>query len=184
MAFGTNYEDINDEEYGLVPEGVYEVVIKNAEEKETKSGKLHLNLTLVIRNDVEQKCKNRYLFLKYWKRREPSDEDKQVQDYSFKQIMRLCKSADIPNNKSYETILDLCKDLAGRTLNVTVEWEEYNAKEYENITWVNPSKFKECKHVFKEKDKEKNTPAANNSVVPKVIVPDGWTDITDGDVPF
>lgn len=151
MGFSTNYDDVND--FELVPEGDYEVVIRNIEERTTKNGATGLNLSLVIRNDVEQKCKDRYLFCTYWKRREPTQADMQVQGYSFKQIMRLAKSAKLPSGKAYENVQELCKDLMKRPLRVTVEHEmnDYNGRLRENIRYINESNFPECKHVFKEK---------------------------------
>ena len=51
MGFSTNYEDIQDD-FGILPEGEYEVVIRNIEERTTKKGATGLNLSLVVRNDV------------------------------------------------------------------------------------------------------------------------------------
>lgn len=152
MAFQTNYDDIQDD-YGLIDEGEYEAVIRNIEERTTKNGATGLNLSLVIRNDVEQKYKDRYLFCTYWKRKEPTQADMQVQGYSFKQIMRLAKSARLPGGKAYENVQELCADLMKRPLRVTVEHElnSYDNKMRENIKYVNESKFPDCKHVFKEK---------------------------------
>lgn len=120
MGFSTNYDDVKDD-YGLIPEGEYEAVIRNIEERTTKKGATGLNLSLVIRNDVEQSYKDRYLFCTYWKRKEPTQADMQVQGYSFKQIMRLAKSAKLPSGKAYENVKELCEDLLKRPLRVTVE---------------------------------------------------------------
>ena len=151
MGFSTNYDDVND--YGLIPEGEYEVVIRNIEERTTKNGATGLNLSLIIRNDVEQKYKDRYLFCTYWKRKQPTEADMQVQGYSFAQIMRLAKSAKLPSGKAYENIQALCEDLMKRPLKVTVKHEmnDYDGKLRENIKYVNESNFPDCKHVFKEK---------------------------------
>ena len=62
MGFSTNYENVNDD-YGILPEGDYEVIIRNIEERTTKKGSTGLNLSLVVRNDIEQKFKDRYIFL-------------------------------------------------------------------------------------------------------------------------
>lgn len=189
MAFGTNYDEVKDEEYGLIPEGTYEVVIRNIEEKTTKNGATGLNVSTVIRNDVEQNCKNRFIFTTYWKRREPTDVDKQVQGYSFNQIMRLAKSANIPSGKSYETVLDLCKDLIGRTLRLTIEHEEYNGKERENVKYTNASKFPDCKHIFKEKSDSSSTSSQSSqpkpSGIPDNIDINGFeTILGSDDIPF
>ena len=77
MGFSTNYEDVNDD-FGIIPEGDYEVVIRNIEERTTMSGATGLNISLIIRNDVDQKFKDRYLFHTLWKRKEPTQADMQV----------------------------------------------------------------------------------------------------------
>lgn len=152
MGFSTNYEGVSGD-YGLIQAGEYEVVIRNIEERVTKKGAVGLNLSLVIRNDVEQKYKDRYLFHTLWKRKEPAEADMQVQGYSFKQIMILAKSAKLPSGKAYENVRQLCEDLLKRPLRVTVEHEvsDYDNKTYEKIRYINESKFPECRHTFKEK---------------------------------
>lgn len=149
-GFSTNYKNINDD-YGILPEGEYEVVIRNIEERTTLKGATGLNLSLVVRNDVNQKYKDRYIFYTLWKRKEPTDADKQVQGYGFNQVMRLAKSANLPNGKAYESLEEMCKDLMRRPLRVTLEHRVWNGKPQENVKYVNSSKIPECKHVFKEK---------------------------------
>ena len=150
MGFSTNYENVNDE-YGILAEGDYEVIIRNIEERTTKKGSTGLNLSLVVRNDIEQKFKDRYIFYTLWKKKEPTDADKQVQGYIFNQIMRLAKSAKLPNGKAYESVMDLCKDLMHRPIKVTLEHREWNGQQQENVKYVNASEYPDCKHVFKEK---------------------------------
>lgn len=159
MGFSTDYENINDD-FGVLPEGEYEVIIRNIEERTTQRGATGLNLSLVIRNDIEQKFKDRYIFYTIWKRKEPTDADKQVQGYGFNQIMRLAKSAKLPNGNAYESIMDMCKDLMHRTLKVTLEHREWNGKQQENVKYVNASDYPECKHVFKEKKQVSSDAAA------------------------
>lgn len=148
MGFSTNYSDTGS--FDLIPEGKYEVVIKNADERTTNSGKKYLNLWLVIRNDVEQKYKNRYIFHTLWKRKEPTKADMQVEGYSFGWIMTLAESAGLPSGKNYETISDFCKDLINRTLLVTIEHDDYNGNMREKVEYIDKTKFPACKHVFKK----------------------------------
>lgn len=192
MGFSTNYDNVPDD-YGLIPEGEYEVVIRNIEERTTKNGATGINLSLVIRNDVEQKYKDRYLFHTLWKRKSPTEADMQVQGYSFKQIMILAKAAKLPSGKAYENVQQLCEDLLKRPLRVTVEHEvsDYDGKTRENIRYINESKFPECRHVFKEK----KSAAASGAVAQKPqekfaagsdpLDLDGFEEIlSDADVPF
>ena len=77
MGFSTNYENVNDD-YGILPEGDYEVIIRNIEERTTKKGSTGLNLSLVVRNDIEQKFKDRYIFYTLWKKKEPTDAERKM----------------------------------------------------------------------------------------------------------
>lgn len=158
MGFSTNYENVDD--FNILPEGDYEVIIRNIEERTTKKGATGLNLSLVVRNDVEQKFKDRYIFYTIWKRKEPTDADKQVQGYGYNQIMKLARSAKLPNGKAYESVMDMCRDLMRRTLKVTLEHREWNGKQQENVKCVNASEYPECKHVFKERKQIKSDTVA------------------------
>lgn len=149
MGFSTNYDDVQD--FDLIPKGEYEVIIRNIEERTTQNGATGLNMTLVIRNDVEQKYKNRCIFHTLWKRREPTEADMQVQGYSFKQIMQLAKATMLPSGKSYETVNGLCADLINHVIRVTIDHEEYNGRTSERVKYMNSSKFSECRHIYKEK---------------------------------
>ncbi|MDE5945950.1 MAG: DUF669 domain-containing protein [Oscillospiraceae bacterium] len=149
MGFSTDYTDVND--FDLIPTGEYEVIIKKIEERTTQNGATGLNLTLIIRNDTEQKYQNRCIFHTLWKRKEPTQADMQVQGYSFKQIMQLAKAAKLPSGKSYETVNDLCADLIDHVMRVTIGHDEYNGQKREIVKFMNESRFPECKHVYKEK---------------------------------
>jgi hypothetical protein len=92
MNFATNYDDLGSSE--MLPEGKYECIIKSAEEK-SLGGYPVLDIRCVIRNDVEQKYKDRFIFHKIWKKKEPSPQDQQVDGYSFKQLMNLAAAAKI-----------------------------------------------------------------------------------------
>lgn len=147
MGFSTNYDDIQD--YGLIPEGSYEVVITKVSEHTTKKGVKGLSFTLVVRNDVQQECKNRLIFHTLWKRKEPTEADLQVQGYSFRQIMQVAKSAKLPNGKSYESLDALCDELIGRVMCVEVEHEEYNGRMQAKVTEISQSAYPECNHKYK-----------------------------------
>lgn len=147
MAFSTDYSEVK--EFELVPPGEYEVIIMTIEERTTPNGKTGLNLKLVIRNDVEQNSKNRYLFHTLWKRREPTQADMQVQGYGFNQIMQLAKAAKLPSGKSYENVNALCADLIGHPMRVTINHEEWNSKMRENVRFMNATSYPEVKHIFK-----------------------------------
>lgn len=151
MGFKTNHKEATQEDFSIKPEGDYEVIIKGIEERTTKNNKVGLNLKLLIRNDVpEQKFGNAFLFHTFWKRKEPTQLDMQVEGYSYGQIMNLSMAANLPDGKDYESLAEYCNDLTDKCIRVTLYHEEYNGKMQERISWINKTKFPDCKHVYKE----------------------------------
>lgn len=137
MGFSTSYEN----DFELIPQGEYEVTIKDFKEKTTKSGKTGLNFKLKIRSDVEQECKGKIIWHTFWKRKNPTQEDLQVAGYSFKQMMFISKIAKIPNGKNYGTVFELCRDLIGKMLRVSVIHEEYGGYTNAVVDGFSSSKF-------------------------------------------
>ena len=188
MGFSTNYEDIQD--LDIIPKGEYEVIITKIEERTTPNGATGLNFALTIRNDVEQKCNNRCIFMTLWKRREPTPADMQVQGYSFKQIMQLAKAVRLPAGKNYETVYSLCDELSGKIMRVTVGHREYNGRTYEDVKFMNESQFPECKHTLKNAVTSDTVAPpssdtfANNKGKSYGNIDDYEEILSDGDLPF
>ena len=125
MGFKTNHKEATQGDFSIKPEGDYEVIIKGIEEKTTRNNKTGLNMKLLIRND-------------------------QVEGYSYGQIMNLSKAANLPDGKEYESLSEYCADLIDKCVRVTLKHEEYNGKMQERISYINETKFPDCKHVYKE----------------------------------
>ncbi|MEZ3453340.1 MAG: DUF669 domain-containing protein [Oscillospiraceae bacterium] len=193
MNFSTNYDDLGS---SLLPEGKYECIVKDAFPSETKKGTPYLDIRLVIRNDVEQKYQNKYIFHSIWKKKEPSEQDKQVDCYSFKQLMSLANAAGLPSGKSYASVEELCKDFVGKCVNAETEHDEYDGKTNVRVKYCNKTEYPECKHVFKEApaaadsntyQKPKQDAFAQPATVrtPSDINLDDFEEIIgDGDLPF
>lgn len=193
MNFSTNYDDLGS---SLLPEGKYECIVKDAFPSETKKGTPYLDIRLVIRNDVEQKYQNKYIFHSIWKKKEPSEQDKQVDGYSFKQLMSLANAAGLPSGKSYASVEELCKDFVGKCVNAETEHDEYDGKTNVRVKYCNKTEYPECKHVFKEApaaadsntyQKPKQDAFAQPATVrtPSDINLDDFEEIIgDGDLPF
>lgn len=176
----------------LKPEGDYECIIVGCEERTTRNGATGLNFSLVIRNDIpEQKYKNTYLFHTLWKRKQPTEADKQVNGYGFGQVMAMGKGAGLPDGKDYENLEEFCNDLMNKPIRVTVKYSTYNGNTREEISYLNVTKYPEVKHIFKQKASQTSTGyaskpeafAGNNSTsayntVQDIPVPD------DDDLPF
>ena len=176
MAFiTTDYSDVK-EAPSLLPKGDYEVIIKTAEERKTSNGKEQISLNMVIRNDVDQKYQNKGVFFNTFKRTEPTEQDKQVQGYSFKTIMRLAKMTGIPSGKAYNNVSEMLADMVNKCVRITVDHREYNGKTYEDVKYINETKFAECKHVYKEKSD--NSSAASSAPMEPI------NDISEDEIPF
>lgn len=183
--FSTNYEEIGNGSE-LLPEGRYEVVIKTAQLNATKNDTPYIDVRMVIRNDVEQKYQNKYIFHSIWKKREPSPQDLNVDGYSFKQLMSLAKAAKLPSGKNYGSIEELCADFVGKCVIAEIEHKtDKSGKMRERVKFCYESAFPNCKHVFKEATPQKSNDvfaqpataqAANLSNFEEVV--------TDNDVPF
>lgn len=190
MAFKTNTSATGGNT--PVPEGEYEVIIRNAEEKKSYSGaNTKLNFSLVIRNDVEQKQKNRYLFLEIWKKHEPNSDDIQVDNYNYAHLMNLVKAVGgIPDGTEFETVHDLCKVLVGKCLKVKVIHSSYNGRTSEKIDQLyglSATNFPDCKHVFKSANSGTTSAPAQRppeQFASQLKAADFEELVSDSDVPF
>lgn len=146
-----DYRNLNDD---LIPEGKYEVVVKSAGIGSTPWGTEYIDLPLIVRNDVDQAYKNKYIFYHLWKKKDPDEMDKTCNNFSAKQIFKLCKAVGIPEDKNFESLDEMLAELAGKPLLVGIKHDVYNEKKQEKISFTDITNFPECKHEFK-KDNEK-----------------------------
>jgi hypothetical protein len=187
MPFGVDYSQTAED---IIPEGEYEAIVKYAGEDVTKVNKTpYINVTLVIRNDVDQRHKNRYIRHSIWHKKEPSQADLACGGYSAKQIQSLSKAAGLPNGKKYDSLEDWCDDLANKPVRVTVQHEEYpegSGTMHARIRWINESKQLPCRHVWKDaEDVSEDMPAQNGAEPAQSNTEfEEVKNITDGDLPF
>jgi len=146
MAFFTlNTEDKFE---GGLKDGTYEVVVTRSEEKQTQSGADYVEVTLTVRNDVNQPSQNALIFHKIWK-------TKATGQYNGKAFNTLGDAFNLQNGKNYNSLDELLKDFIGKTALVTVknETSNNNGQTYTNVNvkrWEK-SKFPNLQHVFKNK---------------------------------
>ena len=151
MAFKTNFQEASNAG-AIKPEGDYECIITGIEERTTKNGKTGLNFTLTIRNDITtQKYGNACLFYTLWKAKDPTAADMSVNGYRFGQIMGVGKAAALPDGKDYPDMNAFLAELKNKCVIAHMEHEEYNGQTNERVRWLNPTKYPDCKHVFKAK---------------------------------
>lgn len=194
MGFSADYGSIPQGGGGLVPPGKYECIITNAEIRQTKNGKHKVSLMLTIRNDVQQNCQNRVLFIDIWRRREPTAADAQVDGFNFAQLMAVSRAAGIPSGQSFESLEQFLRALCGRCMIAAVKHETYNGETSARADafGTEPTKFPDCRHV----QKPRTAPASGSPAygaprpqaappAPMNIDPTEFEEIlSDGDVPF
>lgn len=186
MGFKSNWSEAA-QPNSIKPEGDYECIIVKVEERVTQNGKENLNISMVIRNDIEQGYKNGYIFNTLWKRREPTNADLQVNGYGFNQIMALGKAAGLPDGKEYESLEQFCGELINKPIRATIKHEEYNGKMQERVSWLNPTKYPTVKHIPKQTTTNTATAYAQpqQSYAPAQTANQGFTDMPiDDDLPF
>ena len=137
MSFKVDYNSANN----LIAPGSYECRIVEAFTNATAGGTLFFSVRMAIRDDVEQPHKGRIIFHRIWRKKEPTAEDMTVDGYSFKQLMSLCRAAQLPNGKRFSSLDELGNDLTGRDLKVTVEHEfnQYRGENEVRVKWLNKS---------------------------------------------
>jgi hypothetical protein len=177
IGFAIDYS--NTASGSLLPPGTYEAVIKHAFENITKSGVQYIDVPLIVRNDIEQPHKNKYIFHKIWQKKEPNEADIRCGGYIAAFINSLSKAAGIPNGKAYKSLAELCGDLEGKPVRVTIKHDMYNEQPQVKVDAVEVSKIPDCKHVFKSAD----TMGAN---LPPGAPSDFYVDeeLSDDDLPF
>lgn len=122
--------------FELIPCGDYEVFIEQAEERPTKSGRPQLSVRLKIRDDIQQACQNRILFLNIFQKtpEKLNDMDRQVGNYNYSHLYHLLDVTGIlTSGNEIEDMNDICRLLIGKEIRVTVHHEIYNGKTSEKI---------------------------------------------------
>jgi len=180
MAFETNYRDNSE----LIPEGFYECVIKSVYEDATKGGKLYINVPLVVRNDVEQKFKNTYLWHSIWKKKEPNQNDLAVNGYAAFGVNMLSQAAGLKEGTRFESMEDWMEALKGLPVRVEVKHElnPYNNQLQARVKKLYPTTAPNCAHHWK-------TAAANSAAEPARTANasgsfENADDMADDDLPF
>lgn len=158
--FKINHDEVM--EFGLIDEGTYEVVVQNAFEDAANTGTMFINLQLIIRNDIDQKHKNQYIFASIW-------QSKQTGEYHSGMINSVAKALNIENGKTFNTLQELLDDFKRKTARVTVKHEEYNGNTNARVKFWEQTKFPQNNHKFKTNSND---------------VPEGFHPTSNDDIPF
>ena len=156
--FTINHDEAMD--MGLIEEGEYEVIVAKAFEDVTPNNAVYINMHLVVRNDIDQKYQNKYIFHSLW-------QTKATGEYHPGIINTVAKALRIENGKRYNTLEELLADFVNRTARVKVGHEKYNGKTYERVQNWDVTRFPQCNHQFKTSD-----------------IPTGFSPVSDENIPF
>ena len=167
MGFSNNYSKATESTFDTKPEGDYEVIIKDIKEytytNKDDEEKLRLSLKLLIRNDVDQPCKNGWLFHSYFQLKKPKEQDMSTNGFSFGNLMWLSQQAGVPDGKDYESFEAFLGDLVDKCVRVKMTLDHkrvYNGNPQETISAIMKTHYPECKHVYKAETAAADTYAA------------------------
>lgn len=130
-----NYYTYEKDEYELLEEGDYEAVIENLERRTLATGKEKISIQLRIRQDVEQKYKNRVVYDDIW-------EDKENAGFFNKRkINRYLGTQNVQDKQEFDGINAIIDFLKGGNLvvHITKVFDDYRNKEINNVSYVKKS---------------------------------------------
>lgn len=171
----TDYSKVENNNYGALPTGEYEVIINKAGENATPSGAETLQLDLIVRNDLVSvpalaatngKYANRHIFMDNWKR-------KATQQYDTESFMNILKAVGVPEGTSINSVDEFINLINGKAARVYVkkEVDSYNTTDKDNPEYKNsvapwnfsPTRFKDVNHTGK--GEEQTQPAISPQIV-------------------
>ena len=111
----------------LLPEGSYEVYVSEYTLDSEEKG----SLTLIVRNDIEQKYGKRRMWVNLntnpniaWK------------------LSTIARAAGVPSGTDFDTFEAYLKAVTGKSMKVTVAHREYNGKTYVDVKGFYPTREK------------------------------------------
>lgn len=154
MSYKYDATQVN--EYGLIAEGLYEVILEKAETKTLPSGKEKIGIMFRIRSDVDQAFQNRVVFEDIWKERD-------TEFFNRKRLNMLMGTQNFENGKTFNSIAELIDALTGAFLqiNVTKSYDDYRQEEVNGISYYRSSEHK-----------------------PQTVAATQPSDISEDDIPF
>lgn len=144
MAY--KYDSKNTNERTLIPEGTYECLISEAGLKTTKtSGTPYAGLSLVVRNDVEQDCHNRYINDSLWL----SDK---ARPYTEKKMNTISKCVNLPEGCEFDTEDAWCAAIVGLPIIAAVKhkFNDYTGDDEARVSYYKRTEHPDIAHAWKD----------------------------------
>lgn len=129
-----SYTFTKENDYSLLNEGEYEVIIERIEEKVTQNGKKNISIMFRVREDLEQEGKNRILFESIWKERD-------TDFYNRKRLNQLIGTQHFEDGKTFKDIADVLDNLKNAYLIVNVKqvYNDYKQEDENSIAYYKSS---------------------------------------------
>lgn len=170
----------NDNGFGIIPEGDYEVIVSGGEYRVKDQSWPNFNLELTIRSDVDQEFKGRKVFHTFWL--------SQKKETSLQICMNMIEAfghkVGVPDGVEFETEQQWVNFIIGKPVKAHVAIEEYNNKEKNVVKYFNESEFMD---VVAEARATYNSDTNNYARVDDdPFAKDNYrtVDISDDDLPF
>ena len=153
-------------EYELLAEGTYEMLIEKAEIELDNKQRERINVQAVIRNDVSQPSQNAKFFHSIYRNKQPSEMDAQTDGFSFKSIMQIAKAANLPAGKDYPTLAALLADFVKRPVKVQIYHDTYQDKKTSRVKFWNMTDHPAVMHTPKQTSSNSWAPMPTDSDAP------------------
>lgn len=147
------YITVKNDEYDLLKENDYEVVIEEMKVVTLPSGIELLKIKYRVRDDVEQEYKGRCVFEDIWKDKE------QPECFNITRISKLCRACGFAVGHEFKDLDDLINQLKGSYLiiHVTIKHDNYRDTDINSIPYYKESKNKP-QTVGEKKEEVKDDP--------------------------
>lgn len=134
MKFDKKKAEEANKGFGLIEPGDYEFLITDAEYRTKNQKTPNINLTLVIRSDVEQDFKGRKMFHAFYISKDPEKVEN-----SMNMIMAFLDYVGVEDGMDFDTPQEVAAYVKGKIVKGTVFTDEYNGKENSRIRYFNVS---------------------------------------------
>lgn len=182
--------------FGLIEPGAYEMYVEKAEYRNKKGTTPNINVTLVIRADVEQAHKGRKIFHTFWISQKPESVE-----FCMNMIASFLNKIGAEDGQDFFSEQEVAAYMVANPIIGIVETDEYNGKERSVIGEFEVSDFvgekveivendkkdleKAKKDVAKAGKEKKETEKEYTRVDEDPFANDGEPiDISDDDLPF
>lgn len=131
LVFGEEYDQ--QQEFTLIDEGDYELAIDKLEKRVSKAGNQCLNVTFIIRKDVDQKFQGRKVFYNLTKK---ADDPEGIYDFKRTNKLILTQKDKPTYRKSFADADEVLLYLNGIHLkaHIEIQFDEFNNTERNAIT--------------------------------------------------